>query len=204
MTINIDSVHPIYPHYGVYQGVPIARHYIDKYFESIAHSIHGKVLEFGAPTYAASLDCEYDIIDISKDNPVATIYADICDDWISLDRPDCYDCVICTAVLQLVPNPQKAVEHMYAVLKPGGVLILAEKSVSKIDSWYGSIDRWRFTPRGLEYLLRSFSKVSLNCYGNVYVVCAYLLGLPVEVVDSDKLAQLDPEHPLVTIARAEK
>jgi SAM-dependent methyltransferase len=204
MTISVSSVYPVNPHYGVYAGVPIARHYIDEYMRGMAASIRGRVLEFGRPTYAAGLACDYEIIDIDEANADASFHADISGDWDRLDRPDRYDWIICTAVLQLVPDPQRAVDNMQRMLKPGGRLILAEKSVPKVDSWCPTIDRWRFTQYGLEYLLRKFGSVTVQSHGNVYVLCAYLLGLPVEAVERDKLAVFDPEHPLVSIACAEK
>ncbi len=204
MTISVSSLYPVNPHYGVYAGVPIARHYIDEYMREIASTVSGRVLEFGRPTYAAACQCDHDIIDIDESNTGASLHADICGPWERLNRPDHYDWIICTAVLQLVSDPQRAVDNMQRMLKPGGTLILAEKSVSKVDSWCPTVDRWRFTQHGLAHLLRGFRTVRVQCHGNVYVLCAYLLGLPVGTVEPDKLEVFDPEHPLVTIARAEK
>jgi hypothetical protein len=107
-------------------------------------------------------------------------------------------------VLQLVPNPQKAVENMHMMLKPGGSLIVAEKALSQIDPWSAAIDRWRFTPHGLEHLMRRFTKVDVHHYGNVYVICAYMLGMPAEQIEPDKLAFGDPSHPMVTVAHGQK
>jgi SAM-dependent methyltransferase len=202
MSIHVDSVHPVNREYGAEAGTPIARYYIDKYMERMASTIRGKVLEFGSPTYAAGLQCDYEIIDIAPDNPRATLRVDVCDETFVALRPEYYDVVLCTAVLQLVSDPQKAVDNMQRALKSGGVLIVAEKSVSKIDSWFARADRWRFSPHGLEWLLRRYSEVRVQSYGNVYVLCAYLLGMPAETVEADKLDYADPEHPLVAIACA--
>ena len=84
------------------------------------------------------------------------------------------------------------------------MLIAAEKCVSKVDSWFGPIDRWRFTPNGLRHLLAPFSRVEVESFGNLYAIGAYLLGLPISQVEADKLAHSDPEHPLVAAAYAEK
>jgi SAM-dependent methyltransferase len=204
MTITITDVKPRHPHYGVYEGVPIARYYIDEYIRSIAGDIRGKVLEFGAPTYSQSLNCAYEIIDIDPANKAASLHADICGSDVAQQRPEHFDFIICTAVLQLVSDPALAVDNMRQMLRPGGALILAEKSISKIDSWFGSVDRWRFAPQGLRHLLRDFSHVTFSPHGNVYAICAYLLGIPSDDIERTKLDYYDPEHPLVTIARATK
>jgi SAM-dependent methyltransferase len=204
MTILVDNTAPINSDYGLNQGVPIARHYINSYIHSIRDRVSGRVLEFGRPTYAADLNCGYDILDIDRSNPLADIYADICDEDVRADLTDRYDYIICTAVLQLVADPAKAVQNMRTMIKPGGALILAEKCLSKIDSWDGAIDKWRFTPNGLGFLARDFSRVAIGSYGNVYSVCAYLMGLPHEQIDRNKLETVDPEHPLVAVVYAEK
>src|SRR5438093_10368805 len=108
MSIHVDSVHPLYEEYGAHAGTPIARYYINRYIERTASTIRGRVLEFGTPTYAAGLNCDYDVIDIALDNVRATLRADICDESSVALRPDYYDFIICTAVLQLVSDPQKA------------------------------------------------------------------------------------------------
>jgi SAM-dependent methyltransferase len=204
MSLLVEGLHPVNREYGAEAGTPIARYYIDKHIEGMAATIRGKVLEFGRPTYAAALRCDYEIIDIAPDNPQATLCVDVCDEAIVALRPEYYDIVLCTAVLQLVSDPQKAVDNLRQTLKPGGILIVAEKSVSKVDSWFARADRWRFTPRGLEWLLRHYSEVRVHSYGNVYVLCAYLLGMPAEAMEADKLHYVDPEHPLVGIAYARK
>jgi SAM-dependent methyltransferase len=182
--LHIDSLQPINRAYGVYQGTPIARYYIDRHMADLSTTLSGFILEFGSPTYSKDIDCKYEIMDINEANRQATIHGDICDQQVCSALADRYDCIICTTVLQLVPNPQKAVENMHMMLKPGGSLIVAEKALSQIDPWSAAIDRWRFTPHGLEHLMRGFTKV--------------------EQIEPDKLAFADPSHPMVTIAHGQK
>jgi SAM-dependent methyltransferase len=204
MTLNVCTTAPINKDYGIYQGVPIARHYIDVYMRGVKERINGRVLEFGWPTYAADFDCTYEIVDINANNQTANIHTDICCETAREDLIGRYDFIICTAVLQLVSDPAKAVRNMHMMLKPEGTLILAEKCISKVDSWDPDIDRWRFTPNGLRFLLNAFSNVEVESYGNVFAICAYLLGMPYDQVDQEKLKVVDPEHPLVAIAYARK
>jgi hypothetical protein len=90
------------------------------------------------------------------------------------------------------------------MLKPRGTLILAEKTLSRIDPWSTQIDRWRFTQYGLQHLMRDFGKVEVHHFGNVYATCAYVVGLPAEQIEPDKLAYVDPNHPIVVIAHGQK
>jgi SAM-dependent methyltransferase len=204
MSLTIAGCRPVNLDHGVYQGVPIARFYVDRFLERLAPSVSGDVLEFGHPTYAARLSCRYDILDIDGANRQATIVGDICDPRLAERVAARFDFVIATAVLQLVDDPRAAARNLHALLRPGGVLIAAEKCVSKIDSWFGPVDRWRFTPNGLRHLLAPFSRVEVESFGNIYAICAYLQGIPASQVEADKLAHSDPEHPLVAAAYAEK
>lgn len=202
--LRVDSVEPINQEYGLYQGTPVARYYIDQYMKATSDRIIGRVLEFGWPTYAKQLKCEWEVIDIDATNRQATIIGDICDGVFCAKFSGRYDCIICTAVLQLVADPPRAVANMHAMLKQGGSLILAEKALSQIDPWSTAIDRWRFTQYGLKLLMRDFATVDVQSLGNVYTICAYVLGLPAEQIDDDKLAYNDPRYPIVTIAHGKK
>jgi len=204
MSLTIAGLAPVNRDYGVYQGVPIARHYIDGFIARRAPELRGHGLEFGSPTYAADLDCSYDILDLDSSNRLATIVADICDPALSARIETRYDFAICTAVLQLVADPRQAIRNLHALLRPGGVLLVAEKTVSKKDSWFGDVDRWRFTPNGLRDLLAGFERIEVESFGNVYAICAYLLGIPAEQVEPEKLRFEDPEYPLVAAACAWK
>ena len=57
-----------------------------------------------------------------------------------------YSTILCTEVLEHIPDPQKAVDEMYRVLKPGGTLILTTRFLFPVHDAPG--DYWRFTPYG--------------------------------------------------------
>lgn len=61
-----------------------------------------------------------------------------------------YNTILCTEVLEHIPDPQKAVDEMYRVLKPGGTLILTTRFLFPVHDAPG--DYWRFTPYGLQAL----------------------------------------------------
>ena len=69
-----------------------------------------------------------------------------------------FDLVICTQVLEYVPDPSAAIAEIHRVLKPGGCLMLSVPAVFPRDS---ERDSWRFLPQSLRVLLRSFSLLEI-------------------------------------------
>lgn len=66
-----------------------------------------------------------------------------------------FDLVICTQVLEYVPQPSAVIEEIRRVLKPGGSLLLSVPTASPSDA---DEDRWRFLPAALRQLLAAFSQ----------------------------------------------
>ena len=84
-------------------------------------------------------------VDSNKD---ASIIADA----HHIPRPDAtFDTVICTEVLEHVPDPRQVVREMARVLRPGGVLVLAVPFVYPVHG--APADFWRFTWYGVNQLL---------------------------------------------------
>ncbi len=74
-----------------------------------------------------------------------------------------FDLVICTQVLEYVPEPAAVIAEIHRVLKPGGCLLLSVPAVFPRDSDH---DSWRFLPESLRYLLRSFHDVEVASEGS--------------------------------------
>jgi hypothetical protein len=203
--IIVDSDQPIHENWGWSEGTPIARYYLNSFMRDLNRNISGLVLEFGEPTYAQNCNCTYEIIDIDPANSRANIHGDICNPTIGKEYRNRYDVIICTAVLQYVTDPQIAVVNMRNMLKVGGSLILAQQALSRLDPGApAGTDRWRFTQHGIAQMMKGFESLHIRHYGNVYAICAYMLGLPAEKVDIDKLAFADPFHPVITGAHGKK
>jgi SAM-dependent methyltransferase len=69
-----------------------------------------------------------------------------------------FDLVICTQVLEYVPEPAAMIAEIHRVLKPGGWLLLSAPAIGIRDS---DGEYWRFLPASLRLLLRAFCDVEI-------------------------------------------
>lgn len=74
-----------------------------------------------------------------------------------------YDTILCTQVLEHIPNPQKAIQQMHKLLKKGGTLILTTPFIFPIHS---NSDYYRFSPQALQELLKKFKTTTITPVGN--------------------------------------
>src|SRR3954466_12832069 len=68
--------------------------------------------------------------------------------------------VLCTEVLEHLPEPQRAIDEMFRVLEPGGTLLLTTRFLFPIHD--APHDYFRYTKYGLRHLLRRFEIVELE------------------------------------------
>ena len=72
--------------------------------------------------------------------------------------------VLILDTLEHVEFPRKAIENIYRIIKPHGILILS--SVMNFPIHDHPYDYWRFTPVGFKSLLKSFSFSFVDSLGN--------------------------------------
>ena len=75
-------------------------------------------------------------------------------------RDAAFEVVLCTEVLEHLPEPQKAIDEIFRVLEPGGSLLLTTRFLFPIHD--APHDYFRFTKYGLRHLLRRFEIVELR------------------------------------------
>ena len=76
---------------------------------------------------------------------------------LSSIESESFDVALCTGLLEHVPNPQKLINELHRILRPGGKLIL---SGSAGFSYHEGPDNFfMFTKWGMEHLLREWSEV---------------------------------------------
>lgn len=128
---------------------------LDRFVE--AHGSAGRTLDVGAQNgpYAAFFPNRI-ALDIHRGPGVQLI-----GDAQALGLTDAaFDVVLCTEVLEHLREPQRAVDEMFRVLKPGGTLLLTTRFLFPIHD--APHDYFRFTKYGLRYLLRRFTIVELQ------------------------------------------
>jgi SAM-dependent methyltransferase len=74
-----------------------------------------------------------------------------------------FDLVICTQVLQYIPEPKQALCEMARVIKPGGYIFLSVPSACPTDA---DEECWRFFPAALRHLLTPFREIEIVAEGS--------------------------------------
>lgn len=197
--------------YGESRGLPIDRYYIEKFLAAHAADVQGHVLDFGDDTYARKFGgnktTKIDVLHLSADNPRATIVADLAR---GEEIPSgTFDCILCTQVLHRIYDIEAAVHTLHRVLKPGGVVLVTDPGIQKIDSLdlQNNEECWRFTSLCLRRLFEEvFPKCHVNvaAYGNVLAAVSFLHGFAVEDMRRQDLDCFDPDFEVSIALRAVK
>ena len=87
----------------------------------------------------------------------------------------CADCIICTEVLEHLPNPAACVNEAYRMLKPGGVFMASVPFLYPVHA--DPFDYQRFTADGLRHLCRRFASVYVESMGGYPGVMGMFLEL---------------------------
>ncbi|MGB0877183.1 MAG: methyltransferase domain-containing protein [Mycobacterium sp.] len=204
------GIRPLSYQWSYDRGLEIARFYLEsKFLPEFAADISGRVLEFfsddyihrfGDPTQLTQID----VLNLEDGIPGTTVQADLTK---PNDIPDnTFDCIVCTHVLQLIDDFDAAVDDMYRILKPGGVLLVAVPHVSMCDS-EAYTDFWRFTRLGLQMVMeRNFdpADIEMRAYGNSLTAAGEIRGLCAHEFTRRELDHHDERFAVEICARAVK
>lgn len=198
---------PLSSEWGFDRGTPIDRYYIERFLESHAAHIRGRVLEVKNGDYTRRFGrgvAHSGVLDISRDNPLATLVAD-------LAQPEqfpegAFDCFVLTQTMQFIYDAHAVVASAHRLLAPGGVLLVTVPSISRIAPRYGpTTEFWRFTAASCTRLFGDVfgaANVEVRTHGNVLAASAFLYGATVEEIPRAKLDVNDPFFPLIVSVRA--
>lgn len=189
------------------RGINAHRIYVEQFLQSCASDIKGHCLEFLDDSYTSCFGgnkvTKIDILNKETDKPNSTIVADLTQ---PNDIPsNTFDCIICTYVFHIIPEPDKMVAELHRILKPGGVLLVAVPDITVNYSVYNEL--WRFTRQGLHLLLAKCFKaedITVQTYGNSLVAAGELRGMAAVDFSPAQLNYNDPRFALVVCARAVK
>jgi SAM-dependent methyltransferase len=207
---DLDGVKPVSLDFGFDRGTPIDRYYIEGFLGRHAGDIAGRALEVGDDSYCrrfgGSRVTDQDILDVSSDNPVATIVGDLSKHGLLPESS--FDCLVVTQTLHLIYDMQAAIIQMHRALKPGGVMLLTVPGISQIDrrawanTWFWSLTRW--SADRLVSGVFGTGNVRVESHGNVFAATAFLQGLALEEISTAKLDIVDEAYPVIVAVRARK
>lgn len=158
----------------VYRGnlYTIPRENIIRFLDEWKSQIHGKVLDVGVGTWQLPRQllkdrCDYVATDCFEDPNI-----DVMSDIHALSQTfeqNSFDFVLCTDVIEHVERPWMAVRQLYAVLKPGGTLLLTTPFNFHLHGNGTFKDYWRVSADGLRFLLleeAGFKDVHITALGH--------------------------------------
>ena len=207
---DLHRLTPISQCFGFDRGLPIDRHYIERFLARHASEIAGRVLEVGDDTYTrrfgGSRVSRSDVLHVHHGNPRATILGDLTDPAVL--PQNAFDCIVLTQTLQLIYDVPLAITRIHGALAPGGVVLVTAPGISQIDRGeWGKTWFWSFTPVALQRLFGSVfgpDAIMIEEYGNAFAATAFLQGLAVEEIDTSDLDSLDHAYPVIVALRARK
>ena len=202
---------PVSRQFGSDRGKPVDRWYIEDFLARNRADIRGRVLEVAESTYSQWYGDEgvtsSDVLYAAEGNPDATVVGDLVTGE-GLEEEG-WDCFICTQTLQFIADPQAAVQGIFRLLAPGGVVLATVPGISQVstvdDEAWG--DWWRFNEKGIRKLFdESFGagNVIVERHGNVQAAAAFLYGMAAEELDEADLRREDPDFHLLCCVRAER
>ena len=201
------SLMPISDKFGYDRGTPIDRFYIEKFMEMNKEKVKGRCLEVHDDAYIKRYGenrvTQGDVVDIDTNNKLANIYTDLSAADSIADNT--YDTVILTQTLGLIPDHEKAVGHLYRMLKPGGTMLLTVSAMGPYITNGHSF--WRYTVRSIPYLLEKYfqkNKIAVEAYGNVLTGQGFWVGMAAEEFTPEQLELKDDRYPIIITAVATK
>lgn len=158
----------------LYNGsfITVPRRETMRMIETWRERIHGDVLDVGVggwtyPREQLQDRCRYTTTDCFE-HPNIDQVSDV-HTLTEVFPAESFDFVICTNVLEHVPRPWVAVRQLYAVLRPGGTLLLTVPFNFHLHGGGAFKDYWRMSEEALRYLLgeeAGFRSLSINPVGH--------------------------------------
>ncbi|MDD5458686.1 MAG: class I SAM-dependent methyltransferase [Phycisphaerae bacterium] len=186
----------------------------EEYLRLAMPALSGKVIElggrkrFGYKKFAVNAS-EYVVTNIEVDKKDFDEYADI------LNLPyedDSIDNFVANALLEHVPDPQKAIDEVQRCLKPGGKVLLIVPAMFPRNP--APEEFFRFSPTALVTMLDKCNILNSSCLGGIYTLNALYFRRPLWIKPIGALVYLldilfggsakDRDYPLLLALLAEK
>jgi len=109
------------------------------------------------------------------------------------------DCVICTEVLEHIPDPKACVHEMYRLLQKGGMAFVSAPFMYPVHA--DPFDFQRFTDEGLRNLFKDFASVEIIQMGSYAGTLGMLIEIGIEGVQGKSFLQRIMRWSMRRIAR---
>jgi SAM-dependent methyltransferase len=211
--VNFGSLRRLTPlsrYFGFDRGQPIGRYYGENFLARHAADIRGHVLEIGDAAYTRQFGgdrvTKSDVLHAVAGNPEATIIGDLAN--IPQIPSDTFDCFILYQTLQYIYDLRAAIDTVYRILKPGGVVLVSVPGIIQLgDEEWASSRCWSFTRTSVQQLFEEvFPKenIQVETFGNVLATIAALEGMAAEELRREELNYHDPLYQVSITLRAVK
>lgn len=103
----------------------------------------------------------------------ADMYADVYYTDLAKIPENSYNFILCTGLLEHVPDPPRLLSDLKRILKPGGKLVISASAVFSFHE--GPNNFFHFTPYGFELLFKDWSKVDIRGSSQPFETIAILM-----------------------------
>ena len=108
-----------------------------------------------------------------REDVPANMHVDIYYEELQNIAPESYDTIICTGLMEHVPEPKNLIANFHRILEPNGKLVLQASSVFSIHE--GPDNFFQFTHFGIEYLFKEWKNKKITGSCQPYETIAILL-----------------------------
>ncbi|HEY2466587.1 MAG TPA: methyltransferase domain-containing protein [Terracidiphilus sp.] len=202
----LRRLRPYRPEFGRRRGACIDRLYIEEFLNSHKDCIRGRVAEFESDDYTRKFGEgrieASEILDVNEQNTRRTLTLDLMQPATVPEAS--FDCVICTQTLLFIRDYRTALESLWKMLKPGGILLATVPGICPVVR--GNLiagageDYWRFTSSSARRIFAEVfadGNVAVHTYGNVLSAVAFLHGLVQAELSREELEFHDPPYELI-------
>ena len=207
---TLRHTEPVNLGFGIRQGTPVDRHYLEAYLGRHADAITGWALEVGGRDYLDRFGHDLtrvDVLNIVDGAEGATVIGDLA--FCPQIADGSFDCMVLTQTLNYVFEMKAAVAEVFRMLAPGGTVLCTVPGLSQIsrydmDRWG---DRWRLTSLSARELFATAfpaEAIEVETFGNALSALCFIEGIPAERLRPEELAVNDPDYQILIAIRARK